>query len=200
MTALAARDAQKLHVIVAGSIEERQRERLRTAVERRQVADHEQQQFILAALRLPYRVIRAFALALVDKGANLTDWLDDSLILGANGAALTAAAGVLLAFNPLLGAATLLSWALIAGFFRYSSLASLVSAAFAPAYFLLGDRIAWSADRPVVAALALVARRRGRAAAGSLFWISSIGVYSLSELERFKLGESLSDAVKVYYR
>ena len=47
------------------------------------------------------------------------------------------AAGVLLALNPWLGLATLLSWVLIAFFFRYSSLASLVAAAFAPFYQVL---------------------------------------------------------------
>jgi glycerol-3-phosphate acyltransferase PlsY len=40
----------------------------------------------------------------------------------------------LLAINPWLGAATLLTWLIVAAFFRYSSLASLVSAVFAPFY------------------------------------------------------------------
>jgi glycerol-3-phosphate acyltransferase PlsY len=44
---------------------------------------------------------------------------------------------VLLALNPGLGAATLLSWVIIAAFSRYSSLASIVAAAFAPFYQLL---------------------------------------------------------------
>jgi glycerol-3-phosphate acyltransferase PlsY len=47
------------------------------------------------------------------------------------------AAGVLLAFNPILGGATLASWLLVAFFFRYSSLAALVAAAFAPFYHAL---------------------------------------------------------------
>ncbi|MBT9487971.1 MAG: glycerol-3-phosphate 1-O-acyltransferase PlsY [Rubrivivax sp.] len=53
------------------------------------------------------------------------------------GKGVATAAGVLLALNPGLGVATLLSWVLIAAFFRYSSLASLVAAAFAPFYQLL---------------------------------------------------------------
>lgn len=53
------------------------------------------------------------------------------------GKGVATAAGVLLAFNPWLGAATLLTWVIIAGFFRYSSLAALVAAAFAPFYQLL---------------------------------------------------------------
>jgi acyl phosphate:glycerol-3-phosphate acyltransferase len=53
------------------------------------------------------------------------------------GKGVATAAGVLMAFNPWLGLATLLTWAIFAAFFRYSSLASLVAAAFAPFYQLL---------------------------------------------------------------
>ena len=53
------------------------------------------------------------------------------------GKGVATAAGVLLAFNPWLGLATLLTWLIIAAFFRYSSLASIVSAVFAPFYQLL---------------------------------------------------------------
>ena len=55
----------------------------------------------------------------------------------AGGKGVATAAGVLLAFNPWLGAATLLTWVIVAVFFRYSSLAALVAAAFAPFYQLL---------------------------------------------------------------
>jgi len=50
------------------------------------------------------------------------------------GKGVATAAGVLLALNPVLGAATLLTWVIVAAFFRYSSLASIVAAAFAPFY------------------------------------------------------------------
>jgi acyl phosphate:glycerol-3-phosphate acyltransferase len=53
------------------------------------------------------------------------------------GKGVATAAGVLLAINPWLGLATLATWLIIAAFFRYSSLASLASAAFAPFYQLL---------------------------------------------------------------
>lgn len=53
------------------------------------------------------------------------------------GKGVATAAGVLLALNPMLGAATLLTWLIIAYFFRYSSLAAIVAAAFAPFYQLL---------------------------------------------------------------
>jgi acyl phosphate:glycerol-3-phosphate acyltransferase len=53
------------------------------------------------------------------------------------GKGVATAAGVLFALNPLLGAATLATWIVIALFFRYSSLAALVAAVFAPFYQLL---------------------------------------------------------------
>lgn len=53
------------------------------------------------------------------------------------GKGVATAAGVLLALNPWLGLATLATWLVIAFFFRYSSLAALVAAVFAPFYQLL---------------------------------------------------------------
>jgi acyl phosphate:glycerol-3-phosphate acyltransferase len=53
------------------------------------------------------------------------------------GKGVATAAGVLMAVNPWLGLATLASWVIIAAFFRYSSLASIVAAMFAPFYQLL---------------------------------------------------------------
>lgn len=61
-----------------------------------------------------------------------------------------------------LGVATGLTWLIIAFFFRYSSLASLVAAVFAPVYYLMGDRVAWYAEKPVAFALAVMA--------GLLWW------------------------------
>jgi glycerol-3-phosphate acyltransferase PlsY len=47
------------------------------------------------------------------------------------------AAGVLLGLNPWLGLATLATWIIIAAFTRYSSLAAIVAAVFAPFYQIL---------------------------------------------------------------
>ena len=74
------------------------------------------------------------------------------------GKGVATAAGVLLAFNPLLGALTLLTWIIIAVFFRYSSLAAIVSAAFAPLYQLLIWGPGWIAMAIVVMSLLLVWR------------------------------------------
>ena len=53
------------------------------------------------------------------------------------GKGVATAAGVLLGLNPWLGLATLATWLVIAAVFRYSSLASLVAAVFAPFYEML---------------------------------------------------------------
>ena len=65
--------------------------------------------------------------------------------------------GVVFGVEWVLGLGTGLTWIIIAFFFRYSSLASLVSAAFAPVYYLLLDRIAWYADTRISVALFVMA-------------------------------------------
>jgi len=53
------------------------------------------------------------------------------------GKGVSAAVGVLLALDPWLAAGAVATWLIIAFFFRYSSLAALVAAAFAPPFALL---------------------------------------------------------------
>ncbi len=53
------------------------------------------------------------------------------------GKGVATAAGAIFGLNPLLGLATLATWVIVAAFFRYSSLAAIVSAVFAPFYQLL---------------------------------------------------------------
>jgi acyl phosphate:glycerol-3-phosphate acyltransferase len=65
--------------------------------------------------------------------------------------------GVVFGIEWILGAGTGLTWIIVAFFFRYSSLASLVSAAFAPVYYLLLNRIAWYADTRISVALFVMA-------------------------------------------
>ena len=69
------------------------------------------------------------------------------------GKGVATAAGVLMAFNPWLGAATLATWLIVALFFRYSSLASLAAALFAPFYQVL----IWDADAYALAIAAMSA-------------------------------------------
>ncbi|VTU20697.1 glycerol-3-phosphate 1-O-acyltransferase PlsY [Variovorax sp. RA8] len=69
------------------------------------------------------------------------------------GKGVATAAGALLGIEWLLGLATGTTWLIIAVFFRYSSLASIVAAFFAPAYYLIGGGIAWPLSREVLLAL-----------------------------------------------
>jgi len=72
------------------------------------------------------------------------------------GKGVATAAGVILAFNPWLGLASLLTWIIIAFFFRYSSLASIVTAVFAPAFYLFGQHVIWDAPGVQVLSLAVM--------------------------------------------
>jgi glycerol-3-phosphate acyltransferase PlsY len=72
------------------------------------------------------------------------------------GKGVATAAGVIFGFNPWLGLASLATWVIIAFFFRYSSLASIVTAAFAPLFFMFGNRVAWSAPGVMVLCLAVM--------------------------------------------
>ena len=92
---------------------------------------------VVAALLLQDRLgLGPFAVALAGLAAFVGHlWPVFFRFQGGKGVA--TAAGVLLALNPLLGLATLASWVLMAAFFRYSSLAALVAAAFAPFFQML---------------------------------------------------------------
>ncbi|AMO24018.1 glycerol-3-phosphate 1-O-acyltransferase PlsY [Ramlibacter solisilvae] len=88
--------------------------------------------------------------------------------------------GVVFGIDWVLGLATAASWLIIAFFFRYSSLASLVAAAFAPMYYLLGDHVAWYADARVATALFLMALL--------LAWRHRENIYRLLQGKESKLG------------
>lgn len=73
------------------------------------------------------------------------------------GKGVATALGILLAIHPWLAVATVATWIIIAVFSRYSSLASLVAAFFAPVYYLFGSGVAWYAQAPVGVVLAVIA-------------------------------------------
>jgi glycerol-3-phosphate acyltransferase PlsY len=72
------------------------------------------------------------------------------------GKGVATALGALLALSWPLGLATALTWLIIAYFFRYSSLAAIVAAVFAPAYYLLLGGIAWSFSKPIALSITLM--------------------------------------------
>lgn len=71
------------------------------------------------------------------------------------GKGVATAAGVLFGVHWVLGLATLATWVIVAFFSRYSSLAAMACAIFAPWYYLIGDRSFWYVDKMI--ALAIVA-------------------------------------------
>jgi glycerol-3-phosphate acyltransferase PlsY len=72
------------------------------------------------------------------------------------GKGVATALGVLVATSGWLALATGLTWLVVAYAFRYSSLASLVAALFAPAYYAFGDGVAWVADRNLLLSTAVM--------------------------------------------
>ncbi|MFM1980239.1 MAG: hypothetical protein RLZ68_1504 [Pseudomonadota bacterium] len=72
------------------------------------------------------------------------------------GKGVATALGVLLGISAWLGLATMLTWLIVAYFFRYSSLASLMAALFAPVYYVFGDGAAWYLDRWIFVAVVVM--------------------------------------------
>ncbi len=72
------------------------------------------------------------------------------------GKGVATALGVLVAFNWMLGLGVAASWVIIAFFFRYSSLASLVAAVFAPVYYVFGGGVVWGFDKSVLLAICVM--------------------------------------------
>jgi acyl phosphate:glycerol-3-phosphate acyltransferase len=98
------------------------------------------------------------------------------------GKGVATAAGVLLAFNPWLGLATLATWIVIAAFFRYSSLAAIVAGLFAPFYQLL----IWERG-PVALAVAVMG--------GLLIWRHGPNIRKLMNGTESKLGQKAAAPV-----
>ena len=101
------------------------------------------------------------------------------------GKGVATAAGVLMGINPWLGLATLVTWAIIAAFFRYSSLAAIVAAVFAPFYQLL----IWGGGP-----LALTVAARGLL----LVWRHSANIQKLLQGTESKLGQKSAPAAPLH--
>lgn len=72
------------------------------------------------------------------------------------GKGVATALGVLLGISWILGLATAATWLIMAYFFRYSSLASLTAALFAPVYYVFGDGVAWYMNKSVLLAVSVM--------------------------------------------
>ena len=72
------------------------------------------------------------------------------------GKGVATALGVLLGMSWILGLATAATWVIMAVFFRFSSLASLTAAVFAPVYYLLGGGVVWFMDKSIMLSLSVM--------------------------------------------
>lgn len=72
------------------------------------------------------------------------------------GKGVATALGVLLGLNPWLALATAATWLIVAYASRYSSLAAIVAAIFAPLYFILGGNVAWPVNRGYAIAITVI--------------------------------------------
>jgi acyl phosphate:glycerol-3-phosphate acyltransferase len=73
------------------------------------------------------------------------------------GKGVATAFGIMIAIEPVLALATMATWLIMAVFFRYSSLAALTSAVFAPFYYFFGGMLVWQASQPIAWALIVIA-------------------------------------------
>ena len=96
------------------------------------------------------------------------------------GKGVATALGVLVGIDWLLGLATAATWLIIAFFFRYSSLASLAAALFAPVYYLMAGGVAWYMDKRILAAISVMAML--------LFWRHRENIQRLIEGKESRLG------------
>jgi glycerol-3-phosphate acyltransferase PlsY len=97
------------------------------------------------------------------------------------GKGVATAAGVLFGIDPWLGLATLATWLIVAFFTRYSSLAALASAVFAPAYYFLGHQVIWLIDTRVWMATVLMS--------GILVWRHQSNIAKLISGEESRIGK-----------
>ena len=73
------------------------------------------------------------------------------------GKGVATALGVLFAVQPWLALATLATWLIVAFFSRYSSLAAVTSAVFAPLFYMFGAGVAWAGSAPIGTAIGVIA-------------------------------------------
>ena len=97
------------------------------------------------------------------------------------GKGVATAAGVLLGIEPMLGLATFATWLIVAFFTRYSSLAALASAVFAPAYYFLGNQVVWLIDKQVLLATVVMS--------GILVWRHQANIAKLMRGEESRIGD-----------
>ncbi|MFZ9423349.1 MAG: glycerol-3-phosphate 1-O-acyltransferase PlsY [Limnohabitans sp.] len=100
------------------------------------------------------------------------------------GKGVATAAGVLFGLNGWLGLATMATWLIVALFSRYSSLAALAAAIFAPAYYWLGGDLVWPLDRGVLIAVSVMS--------ALLLWRHRLNITRLLAVQESHIGQKSS--------
>ena len=100
------------------------------------------------------------------------------------GKGVATALGVLVATSGWLGLAVGLTWLIMAYFFRYSSLASLVAAVFAPVYYVFGNGVAWAMDKSLLLSTGIMSLL--------LIWRHAENISRLVQGKESKLGQKKS--------
>lgn len=98
------------------------------------------------------------------------------------GKGVATALGILLGISGWLGLATALVWLLVAFVSRYSSLAALVAAVFAPLFYVLASGMGWYAERSIVATVVVMV--------GLLLWRHKENLARLVQGTESRLGAS----------
>lgn len=102
------------------------------------------------------------------------------------GKGVATALGVLMGFSPWLGLATAATWLIVAFFSRYSSLASLASALFAPVYYVMVGGVVWDTERSIAAAIVVMS--------GLLAWRHKENIARLVKGTESRLGRKKAEA------
>ena len=96
------------------------------------------------------------------------------------GKGVATAAGILVAVSPWLGLATIATWLIVAMFSRYSSVAALAAALFAPFYDWFGGGLVWQADPAMVVAVAVIS--------ALIVWRHRLNIRNLLEGKERRIG------------
>lgn len=72
------------------------------------------------------------------------------------GKGVATALGILLALQPWLALASIVTWLIVAYVTRYSSLAAIIAAIFAPFYYILGGNVVWRMDHSTALVIVLI--------------------------------------------
>lgn len=109
----------------------------------------------LASLAIQLNILPSIALPLAAIGAFLGH-LFPIFLKFKGGKGVATGLGVLLGIQIWLAIAVLITWLLVAVFTRYSSLAAIMAAIFAPFYYILGDRVLWHTQPSITLVIVII--------------------------------------------